>query len=719
LLLPGFRITRPAALIGRLIWPVTLVVAVLFAVMVLTLTWMGQSVDEWFIAEQRSRLVAALASREQAAERQLAEIMKSVDLASLGTSPQGPQMLRTIETAAGAEPGTIDSLALLDSKGVVVAGVLLGGPATADDIAARQPLITNYLTKSPADGPLDHYIYHRGALYLLVDRPVSESTASQTGRSAVLIYRFSPTQVQALAPQTGSGHLAAAEGAAIQQPRALPLKATSAEAVALVWQPGALPSNAVWPRLTGLLAAAAIFTLLAIGVIFVITRRLANEVVRRQELAQRLAGQDPLSGLPNRLSFGMRLDQELARSSRSGEGLAVLFLDLDRFKEVNDTYGHGAGDNLIRIVAQRLADLLRGADTLARFGGDEFAIIQTGVSHHHEAEALARRILDSVKRPIELAGTTVSVGASIGIVLSPHNGQDRETLLRLADTALYQAKNGGRNRFSFFERQMDEALRLRKVVEDDLRLAIENDELVLHYQPQVEIDTYTIVAVEALVRWPHREHGLIAPEKFIAVAEERGLIIPLGEWVLRHACREAKRWPGLRIAVNVSPIQFRQRDFVPSVMRIIKESGIDPTRVELELTEGVVVEDADAAEDAMIELRANGVRLALDDFGTGYSSLIYLRRFAFDKIKIDRSFLEAAETTGESAILIHSIVHLGRALGLTVTAEGVETEEQLEFLRALGCHELQGYLFSRPVPAEAIDAMLEEPSAGHLPARAS
>ncbi|MFC7396579.1 putative bifunctional diguanylate cyclase/phosphodiesterase [Chelatococcus sp. GCM10030263] len=719
MLLPGFRITRPAALIGRLIWPVALVVAVLFAVMVMTLTWMGQSVDEWFVAEQRNRLMVILASRQKVAEAQLAAIARSVDLTTLGASPQSLQVLRATETPRGTEPGTVDSLALLSAEGTVIAGILPGAVATAADIEARQPLFTNFVAGSPVrDNPLDYYVYHRDALYLLVPQTLAGTSSPAPARIAVLVYRFSPADIEALARQAGGGDLTIVQGKVALQKGTLPLKTTMTQPAAFIWSPATLPSSAVWPRLTGFLAAAAILTLLAVAVIFIITRRLANEVVRRQELAQRLAGQDPLSGLPNRLSFGMRLDQELARSGRSGVGLAVLFLDLDRFKEVNDTYGHAAGDNLIRIVAQRLADLLRGADTLARFGGDEFAVIQTGVNHHHEAEALARRILDSVKKPMEIAGTTVSVGASIGIVLSPHNGRDRETLLRLADTALYQAKNGGRNRFSFFERQMDEALRLRKVVEDDLRQAIENNELVLHYQPQVEIDSYSIVAVEALVRWPHREHGLIAPEKFIAVAEERGLIIPLGEWVLRQACHEAKRWPNLRIAVNVSPIQFRHRDFVASVMRIINESGIDPTRVELELTEGVVVEDADAAEDAMIELRAHGVRLALDDFGTGYSSLIYLRRFAFDKIKIDRSFLEAAETTGESAILIHSIVHLGRALGLTVTAEGVETQEQLEFLRALGCHELQGYLFSRPVPAEAIDAMLEAPTAGHLPARA-
>ena len=415
-------------------------------------------------------------------------------------------------------------------------------------------------------------------------------------------------------------------------------------------------------------------TLIFLAVLAVALRWILHDLAASQERAQLLAGRDPLSSLPNRLLFTERLDMEIGRLGRTEGSIAVMFLDLDRFKDVNDTYGHPAGDELIKQVAQRLSDLLRGADTLARFGGDEFAIIQTGLRSSADAEALARRILDSISRPFDIAGAQVSVGVSIGVALAPQNGESHDVLMRLADTALYQAKSEGRNRFSFFERTMDDALRMRKVVEDDLRHAILRDELALHYQPVYSADGGSIVGVEALVRWPHAKHGLISPSRFIALAEERGLVIPLGEWVLRRACEDGKRWPHLRMAVNVSPLQFRHRDFVASVVRTLRETGFDPTRLELELTEGVVVEDADAAEAAMMELRALGVNLALDDFGTGYSSLIYLRRFAFDKIKIDRSFLESMEATGESAILVHSIVHLGRALGLTVTAEGVETK---------------------------------------------
>jgi EAL domain-containing protein (putative c-di-GMP-specific phosphodiesterase class I) len=303
-------------------------------------------------------------------------------------------------------------------------------------------------------------------------------------------------------------------------------------------------------------------------------------------------------------------------------------------------------------------------------------------------------------------GVEVAIGCSVGIAVAPRDGTDRETLLRLADTALYEAKNSGRNRFSFFEPQMNRSLLVKRMVEDDLRNAIERDELTLHYQPQVSIDGATIIGVEALVRWPHPVHGMIPPSEFIQIAEERGLIVPLSEWVLRKACLEAKRWKGIRLAVNVSPIQFRHKDFVSNVIRIIEETDFDPAQLELELTEGVLIEDADAAETAMMDIRAHGVGLALDDFGTGYSSLIYLRRFAFDKIKIDRTFLEYMEEAGESAILVHSMAHLGRALGLRVCAEGVETAEQHRFLQAIGCHELQGFLFSKAVPASEIDRLL-------------
>lgn len=474
----------------------------------------------------------------------------------------------------------------------------------------------------------------------------------------------------------------------------------------LAWTPER-PGDAVLKEyFWGLVAVAALFA----GIFGLVVQRLriaALAIVSREHQIQRLAAQDELSQLPNRRAFDLRLDQELAQRDRTGTQLAVLLLDLDRFKAVNDTYGHTAGDELIRQVAARLASVVRIGDTVARLGGDEFGIIQTNIRDPSASAVLSERILDSLSAPFPILGVETTIGCSIGIAMAPAAETDRTAIIKLADIALYQSKSEGRNRFSFFEARMNQTLQLKRMVEEDLRKAILGDELQLHYQPQVSVDGSTIVGVEALVRWAHPVHGMVPPSEFIPTAEERGLIVPLSEWVLRRACTEAKRWEGIRLSVNVSPIQFRHKDFVASVLRIVEETGFDPALLDLELTEGVLVEDADAAETAIVDLRSQGIGLALDDFGTGYSSLIYLRRFAFDKIKIDRSFLEYMETTGESAILVHSIAHLGRALGLRVCAEGVETAEQHRFLQAIGCHELQGFLFSRPVPATEIDSLLE------------
>jgi diguanylate cyclase (GGDEF)-like protein len=430
--------------------------------------------------------------------------------------------------------------------------------------------------------------------------------------------------------------------------------------------------------------------------------------------ARQVAGRDVLSGLPNRYLFNELVDAEAARCKRGRHQFALFYLDLDHFKQANDTFGHEAGDRLIVAVTKRLAEVLRACDHFARLGGDEFALIQADVTGPRDCARLAQRILDAMSTPFEINGQQIFIGISIGIAMCPQNATDRQELMRLADLALYRCKQAGRNRFAFFEAKMGEELRLRQTAEDELRAAIENDELELLYQPIISAADGKIVCVEALARWRHKTYGLLSADSFIPLAEERGLIVMLGEWALRHACAEAKRWHGVKVAINVSPIQFRQKDFVTSVNRVLTDSGIDPQRVELELTEGVVIADADQAEHAMVDLRALGVHMALDDFGTGYSSLIYLRRFAFDKIKIDRSFLESMELSGESAIIVRSIVDLGRSLGLVVTAEGIETEEQAQFLRALGCDELQGFLFSRPVTAAEIDQRLAEQHAHEM-----
>jgi len=434
------------------------------------------------------------------------------------------------------------------------------------------------------------------------------------------------------------------------------------------------------------------------------TQRTVNRLAESEAKAKRVAGHDILSGLPNRFLFNELIDAEIGRCARNKNSFALFYLDLDRFKEINDTFGHDAGDQLIISITSRITRILRHNDRMARLGGDEFGILQTEVKDPRDSAALAQRIFNALAVPFDLGERQVFAGISIGIALCPQDAKDRNGLMCLADLALYRSKHEGRNRFSFFEARMGEHLRLRKAIEDELRQAIANDGLTVEYQPIVSGEDQNMVGVEALVRWNHPTQGDLSPESFIGLAEERGLIVPLGEWVLRRACLDAKQWPHLRVAVNVSPIQFRHKEFVSSVVAILNETGLEPQRLELELTEGVVVEDADQAENSIIELRALGIRMVLDDFGTGYSSLIYLRRFAFDKIKIDRSFLQTMEPSGESAIIIESIVHLGRALGLTVNAEGIETQEQAEFLRAKGCHELQGFLFSSSLKANEVGA---------------
>jgi len=490
--------------------------------------------------------------------------------------------------------------------------------------------------------------------------------------------------------------------------------ANSSQMATLTWV-AERPGDPILDRLLPI----AIFSTLAIlafaSLCYAHVTRVTANMLRSEEKAQHLAGHDTLSGLPNRLRFTEHLSALMARLPSEETGLAVLFVDLDKFKEVNDTYGHAAGDLVIIGCAERMAGKLRANDVLARFGGDEFAIIQTGVRSPLDAENLGRRIIESIRPAFQIGESEAYIGASIGIALAPDNGTDAAELMRLADIAMYRAKNSGRNRACFFEQRMDDTLRIRKVVEDDLRHAISRNELELHYQPQVSADGSRIAGIEALVRWRHPVYGIIPPLEFIGIAEERGLIVQLGEWVIRRACLDAATWGDVTVACNVSAIQFRQADFVQSVAKALDDTGFDPTRLELELTESVVVADADQAEASIMELRSMGVKLALDDFGTGYSSLIYLRRFAFDKIKLDKSFLDSLEDTGESAILVHSVVHLGRALGLIVTAEGVETTEQQRFLQAVGCHLLQGYLFAKPMQAEKMTELIamEKPFA-HL-----
>ena len=433
------------------------------------------------------------------------------------------------------------------------------------------------------------------------------------------------------------------------------------------------------------------------------------DVTERKQAEARIAymaQHDALTNLPNRVLFHERLDGALSQLPRRGGLIAVHCLDLDHFKSVNDTLGHPLGDELLRVVADRLKGKLRDCDLVARLGGDEFAVIQN-IAHPNEASDLAARLIAAISASYDIQGHEVIIGGSIGIALAPGDGNAADVLLRNADMALYRAKAEGRGTSHFFEAEMDRRVQARRLLELDLRKAFANGELDLHYQPLVNLLEDRIIGFEALLRWQHPERGMVMPGEFIALAEEIGLIGPIGEWVLRRACEEAARWPGdLKVAVNLSPAQFRTRAVVQAVLSALAHSGLAPQRLELEITESVLLGETDANLATLHQLRQIGTRISMDDFGTGYSSLSYLRSFPFDKIKIDRSFVRDIAERPDCMAIIRAVAGLGASLGISTTAEGVETSEQLDRLRAEGCTEAQGYLFSPPCPAADIAPLL-------------
>jgi len=441
---------------------------------------------------------------------------------------------------------------------------------------------------------------------------------------------------------------------------------------------------------------------------------LASRNSRRLSLANRrvleLAQTDVLTGLPNRAFFLGRLDELNGQLKDGGPTFSILMLDLDRFKNVNDSLGHGAGDALLRLVAQRLKSAVRATDVLARLGGDEFAIIQEGCEDQRACSTeLASRIAKLVTEPFLLPGHRVEIGTSIGIAMAPDHGSDQEQLLKKADLALYRSKSAGRNCFTTYDEAMSAELEARNTLEGDLRDAIARCQLEVHYQPFMDAVTGLRRGFEALVRWRHPTRGLIPPDQFIALAEETGLIVPLGEFVLRRACADAAAWPSdLMVAVNLSPIQFKEADLFDVISAALRDSGLSPQRLEIEITESVLLERGTENHAFMEQLKSIGIELALDDFGTGYSSLSYLTAFPFDKIKIDKSFIRNLTHQPRSSAIISSIVTLARGLDMSVTAEGVETSEEFERLTALGINFAQGYLFGRPLPIDQIE--LDGPS---------
>ena len=428
-----------------------------------------------------------------------------------------------------------------------------------------------------------------------------------------------------------------------------------------------------------------------------------TEFVRNAELAQH----DALTGLANRASLRDQLVERLQAASRANQSVAVLYVDLDRFKAVNDTLGHPVGDLLLRKVADRFKSALREGDVVARLGGDEFAVVQSGAIQPEGSLSLAKRVVDLIGRAYAIEGQMLHIGASVGVAMFPDDGREPDVLFKNADLALYRAKAEGRGCYRFYEPGMDERMQVRRAMEIDLRRALAFKQLEVEYQPQIELATNRIVGFEALIRWHHPERGRVSPADFIPLAEEIGVIVPIGEWVLRTACKDAASWEEpVSVAVNLSPIQFRGGKLVETVMSALAHSGLPASRLEVEITEGTLLDDSDAVLQILDRLRALGVRVSMDDFGTGYSSLGYLQKFPFDKVKIDQSFVRDIDASTQRRAIVLAISSLASTLGMKTTAEGVETEAELACIRAEGCTDVQGYLTGRPQSAASAAALV-------------
>jgi diguanylate cyclase (GGDEF)-like protein len=650
-------------------------------------TWIQRRVGLWlknffdhdfvFVADQKDELVYALLGRTSVDPRWFNSIL--------------PELAPTVEYVrgrAGANPDRairITEFARTDHLSVARVALVqqfLGRPAVVAAVLVV-----------PTDGPLEVNEKQTAPIVLSV-KFIDEEVLNEIG-GRLQLKNLRKAGADPISPDDHSVDLSDERGNMIARFAWTPKR------------PGAEIVHSVIPFIAVALAG---FALLA-ALVFGYMRRTTATIAASENSLRYLALHDPLCGLPNRNYFSERLQNVIKEVQRGGPSAAVFYLDLDHFKDVNDTLGHPVGDELIRNVTFRLSGTLRSEDLVARLGGDEFAVISQIGTDTATLQATAHRIISALCAPYSISGHNIVIGASIGIAIIDKRTEGAADIMRYADMALYRAKNEGRNRACIYDAVMDADLSQRKLLEHDLRLAIEEDRLTLQYQPFVNASGEKILGVEALCRWIHPERGAIEPAKFIPIAEHSGLIIELGEWVIRRACIEAKEWPDITVAVNVSPLQFRRLDFVDVVERILEQTDMDANRLELELTESTLLGNVETAEIAMHRLKALGVKLALDDFGTGYSSLAYLRRFPFDKLKIDRSFVRSIERAPDAAAIVHAIVGLGRGLGMKVTAEGVETAEQQLFLRAAGVHCMQGYRFGKPGSPTLISARLAAPGA--------
>ncbi len=607
-----------------------------------------------------------------------AEITPTLDILRRRLSGQPPGTLLVSPHDLSKPTTAVALIQTFVGQPAIIAAVAIGDDASFANGNDRAPIVA--LVKYINDRLLTKIAERLQVDDLHMAKPPANSMAGTTGRVAAF----------------GDEHV-------------IELADANATSIArLVWRPKR-PGGAVIMSVAPFVAVALMAFALLIVFIIRHMQRTAAAIAAGERQLRHLALHDPICGLPNRIYFSERLERAIVEVRDGGLTAAVFYIDLDHFKDVNDTLGHHIGDELILNVTRRLSEIMRDDDLVARLGGDEFAIIMTCASDNYSLQAIAEHILAAICTPFIISGHGINIGASIGIAMIDSCIQDARDILRYADMALYRAKNEGRNRACIYDAAMDADLSNRKLLEGALRQAIKNRELHVVYQPIVNPSGKRLVGVEALARWIHPVQGEIPPARFIPIAEHSGLIVELGEHVLRRACLDGRNWPGLTVSVNVSPLQFRRPDFVEAIERLLGETGFEPDRLELELTESTLLGKLESAELSMLRLKGIGVCFALDDFGTGYSSLLYLRRFPFDKLKIDSSFVRSIEKAADAAAIVHAVVSLGRGLGMKVTAEGVETADQHLFLRAAGVHSMQGYRFGRPVSAAEIDDRLTAP----------
>jgi diguanylate cyclase (GGDEF)-like protein len=639
--------------------------------------------DFVFVADSQNHLSYALLGRNSVEPRWFNSIM--------------PELAPTLDFVRGrnAEP----------NNALRVSELRRGGQS---DAARPATLIQKFLGRPAAVA----------AVTIAPTDQIGDKAAQQPAPVVVSVKFIDDDVLSDIAARIQLQHLRAVEGPVAPPDHGYTIATPAGQAILrLAWKPKQPGAEIVTSVVPFIIVAFGGFALLA-ALIHGYMRRTSAAIAQGEQRLRYLALHDSLSGLPNRNYFGERLEQVIQNVRAGGRPAAVFYIDLDHFKDVNDTLGHPVGDELIRDVTTRLSGLVTADDLVGRLGGDEFAVLTGGVSDTTALQRTAERVISAICAPYAIGGHNILIGASIGIALITRKSQGGAAdVMRYADMALYRAKNEGRNRACIYDAAMDADLSERKALEHDLREAIAQDDLRVVYQPIVNSSGDTIVSVEALARWTHPTRGDIEPAQFIPIAEHSGLIIELGERVLRRACTDGKIWPGLTISVNVSPLQFRRPDFVDTVERILHETDFDATCLELELTESTLLGNVESAEVAMHRLKAIGVQLALDDFGTGYSSLAYLRRFPFDKLKIDKSFVRSIERSADAAAIVHAIVGLGRGLGMRVTAEGVETAEQQLFLRAAGVHSMQGFRFGRPGSPALISTRLAMPNAHRSIAR--